>query len=539
MIDDVIKNPPKVNESAEESSAIQALRESEARYRELVELANSMILRWDQHGIITFFNECAQRFFGYTEAEIIGRHVIGSIVPETDGTGRDMRPLMEDICKYPEVYTYNVNENITKSGERVWVAWTNRIIKDEQGQPIGALSVGTDITREHQLEQELRQAVKMHAIGELAGGIAHDFNNFLHAIMGYAETISYNPSLEDAQANAKRILKIAEDAGQLTSNLLTFARKTEYSNEVYDAKKVIKEVGSIIEHTFNKRIECIISFHAHSYALKGDATQLKSALLNLAINAQDAMPNGGQLSIRCAPFALDSPIQIADFTLQAGDYLHIKFLDNGIGISSTKIQRIFEPFYTSKQGGRGTGLGLAAVYGTVHRHQGAIKCASICKEEHANLVSGTAFDIYLPLSQQPFKTVPVSTATEPSVQHIHILLIDDEDMVLDFSKRLFESIGHKVSTFNQPEQAIYFYGQCQHDIDLVLLDMNMPILDGEAVFDALKALNPEVKVILSSGYGYEEKIQDLLDKGLYGFQQKPYTTQALQQAISQLKNPPR
>lgn len=514
--------------------ALKALQESEARYRELVDLANAIILRWDSSGRITFFNEFAQDFFGFSAEEIIGQHVVGTIVPETESTGRDLRPLMDDICKHPEDYRHNVNEDITKSGKRVWVAWSNRVIQDDMGIAIGALSVGSDVTRERELEEELRQGFKMRAIGELAGGIAHDFNNMLHAMQGFSEAIVQQSENPKVLASAAQIIQITRDAAELTSNLLTFARKGQSESKYYDAGKIIEELRHILDHTLDKRIHCDIGLPTNSCQLYGDPAQFKSALLNLAINSQDAINGEGLIRIECVDCVLDRELTIADFTLPAGSYLHMRFKDNGIGISASDVQHIFEPFFSTKESGRGVGLGLSAVYGTVHMHQGAIKCTSKHYIEHGESGSGTCFDIYLPTYDSAEETVASSAIATTPAPSINILVIDDEDIVLNFSQAVFAEAGHRVATFSDPQRAIDHYAAHMSDVDMVLLDMNMPIMSGEQVFYALKALNPKVKVVLSSGYGYEGSMDKMLKDGLAGFQQKPYSLKNLEQTILKL-----
>lgn len=518
----------------EGSQTLKALQESEARYRELVQLANSIILRWDSNGCITFFNEFAQEFFGFSAEEIIGRHVVGTIVPETESTGRDLRPLMDDICTHPEKYRYNVNENITKTGKRVWVAWSNRVILDEAGNAIGALSVGSDVTRERELEEELRQGFKMRAIGELAGGIAHDFNNMLHAMQGFSEAIVQHSEDPKVLGNAAHIIQITRDAAELTSNLLTFARKGQSENKHYDAAKVIGELRQILDHTLDKRVRCEVSLPMNPCQLYGDPAQFKSALLNLAINAQDAIVGDGLIEIDCADCTLDRELRIADFTLPPGDYLHIRFADNGTGIASEDVQHIFEPFFSTKESGRGVGLGLSAVYGTVHMHQGAIKCSSHHRDVVGTANSGTSFDIYLPIHETSAELALPQVPLDRQLPNLNILVIDDEDIVLTFSQAVFEEAGHRVATFSNPEKAIEHYATHAKSIDMVLLDMNMPVMSGEQVFYALRALDPEVKVILSSGYGYEGSMEKMLRDGLAGFQQKPYSLAELEQTIRML-----
>ncbi|GAB2519129.1 hybrid sensor histidine kinase/response regulator [Microbulbifer agarilyticus] len=504
----------------------EALRKSEERYRELVEHANSIILRWDRNGVITFFNEFAQRFFGYSEEEIIGRHVVGTIVPENESTGRDLRPLMDHICNNPDEHRYNINENITKGGDRVWVAWTNKLLTNDNDEPIGVLSIGSDITKQRLLEEELRQAQKMQAIGELAGGIAHDFNNMVHGIAGFAEVIHQTSFDAKISEYANQILNTAHHAAELTDQLLTFARKGSYQINECNTHDIVRDVCAMLKRTIDRRIEIRQDLRANSPHIKGDSAQLKSALLNLGINAKDAMLCGGELVFTTNDMTVENTLSISDFQLEPGQYLRINVSDTGTGMAEEIRQRIFEPFFTTKVSGRGAGLGLAAVYGTIHLHKGAIRC-------HSELGEGTCFDLFLPII--PDKVDRKSTKKPvPCGKPIHIMLVDDEAIVRNYSKTLFEMHDHKVTTFASAPEAIEYYTRNFTAVDLVLLDMIMPDMDGQQLFAELKQINPAIKAILSTGYSVESKVQELLADGILDCIKKPFTYEQLEQRIALL-----
>lgn len=503
----------------------EALRKSEERYRELVEHANSIILRWDKSGVVTFFNEYAQNFFGFTEEEIIGRHVVGTIVPASESTGRDLRPLMEHISNHPEEHRYNVNENITKSGVRVWVAWTNKVLTNDRGETIGVLSIGSDITKQRLLEEELRQAQKMQAIGELAGGIAHDFNNMVHGIAGFAEVIHQTTFDAKIAEYASQILTTAHHAAELTKQLLTFARKGSYQLSDCNTHDIVRDVCAMLTRTIDRRIIIRQQLDADRPHVKGDSAQLKSALLNLGINAKDAMPAGGQLLFSTRNVTIETPTSIADFQLQPGQYLCINVSDNGMGMSEDVRQRIFEPFFTTKASGRGAGLGLAAVYGTTHLHKGAIQCRSEAGK-------GSCFDLYLPIIRDCSKHLKNKPKVDVPERSIRMLVVDDEAIVRSYSKALFEMHGHKVETFGTAVEAIEFYRESFPEVDLVLLDMIMPQMDGQQLFAELKKINPDIKAILSTGYSVESKVQDILADGILDCIRKPFTYDQLREKIS-------
>ncbi|WP_299592335.1 PAS domain-containing sensor histidine kinase [uncultured Microbulbifer sp.] len=515
-------------ESQDSRTVYEALRKSEERYRELVEHANSIILRWDKRGFVTFFNEYAQNFFGYSEQEIIGKHVVGTIVPENESTGRDLRPLMDHICNHPEEHRYNVNENVTKDGTRVWVAWTNKILTDDDGEAIGVLSIGSDITKQRLLEEELRQAQKMQAIGELAGGIAHDFNNMVHGIAGFAEVIHQMTCDARISLYASQILTTAHHAAELTKQLLTFARKGSYQLHDCNTHDIVRDVCAMLERTIDRRIVIHQQLDAERPHIKGDSAQLKSALLNLGINAKDAMPAGGTLMFTTCNITIEESLAISDFQLEPGQYLRINVSDNGMGMSDEVRQRIFEPFFTTKASGRGAGLGLAAVYGTTHMHKGAIQCRSESGK-------GSCFDLYLPIINDCSKHLKDRGPTAVIERSIRMMVVDDEAIVRSYSKTLFEMHGHQVDTFATAADAIAFYRQHCADIDLVLLDMIMPQMDGQQLFAELKRINPSIKAMLATGYSVESKVQEIVADGILACLKKPFTYDQLQKKIADME----
>ncbi|MCW8929538.1 MAG: PAS domain S-box protein, partial [Gammaproteobacteria bacterium] len=311
------------------------LSKNEEKYRELVENANSIILRWDRNGYITYFNEFAQSFFGYSEEEIIGQHVMDTIVPKTESTGRDLSPLMNDICEHPENYESNINENCTKDGHRIWINWTNKVLKDDDENIIGALSIGTDITRQRQMEEELRHQHKMDAIGQLAGGIAHDFNNMLHGLMGFAEILHSRLEDKKLKSFAEKIITIGKQSSELTGQLLAFSRKGQYQLVSIDLHHEVLELIMMLEHMLNKNISIESSMEAINPYIDGDQTQIKNSLLNLALNAKDAMPEGGTLSFKSSNVTLTKELMFQEkVNVAPGNYVRLDVCDTGCGMTN-------------------------------------------------------------------------------------------------------------------------------------------------------------------------------------------------------------
>ncbi len=499
------------------------LRKSEEKYRELLDNANSIILRWDKHGIITYFNEFAQRFFGYSEKEIIGQHVMDTIVPRIESSGRDLSSLMDDICEHPENYESNINENCTKDGRRVWINWTNKVLSNDKGEVIGALSIGSDITRKKQMEEELRHKHKMDAIGQLAGGMAHDFNNMLHGIMGFAEILETRLEDKKLRLFAGRIINIARQSSELTGQLLAFARKGQYQLVSIDIHHEISELITMLEHMLDKKIEINMLLDAENPCIEGDPTQIKSSLLNLSLNAKDAMPNGGTLSFKTSNIVVTKElIDNERINIRPGHYLKLDVIDTGTGISEKNKDHIFEPFFTTKSRGKGTGMGLAAVYGTLVNHGGDIVL-------NQSIGKGCCFSLYFLSSKRnsQHKTGEIKQKQYLPDGKAHILLVDDEALIRAYTKELFGQHGHKIETCANGIEAIKIYNQSKESVDLVILDMIMPKMGGRETFSKLKHINPDVKVVVASGYGIDEEVQAMLDDGVIDFIQKPFTMESL------------
>jgi len=282
----------------ERKKAQEALQRSELKYRELVQNANSIILRMDSQGNVTFFNEFAQQFFGYTEDEILGKNVVGSIVPKTDSELRNLAAMIRDIGLNPEEYANNENENMRKDGGRIWVAWTNKAIYDKDGNIVEILCVGNDVTERKLLERQLLQALKMESIGTLAGGVAHDFNNLLMGILGNASLMLMNTDPADPNRNRlKSIEKQVENGSKLTSQLLGYARKGKYELKHINLNQLVKDTSELFSRT-RKDISIYLELSPDLFVAEADKGQIEQVLWNLYVNAADAMPGGGDFILK-------------------------------------------------------------------------------------------------------------------------------------------------------------------------------------------------------------------------------------------------
>jgi PAS domain S-box-containing protein len=376
-----------------------------------------------------------------------------------------------------------------------------------------------------ELEQQLFHSKKMQGIGELAGGVAHDFNNILGVISGYTEMIfrkfgKLDPQLEKYTTV---ILAAITQAADLTGKLLAFARKGKYKNVPLDIHEIIGDTIQLLKHSIDRKIEIIADLRAERSCISGDPNQLKNALINISINARDAMPNGGRLIFSSENILLkDTDGALKRKNVAEGEYLSLSISDTGCGMDEEVKERLFEPFFTTKGMGKGTGLGLACVYGIVESHKGLIDCESA-------LGAGTVFRVRLPtISDIPQAKPSVAAARVPrQAGHGHIMLIDDEQMFLNVNEEMLVDNGYLVTAFLDGREAIAYYRNHFSKIDLVIVDMIMPRINGRECFHELKKINQEISVIISTGYSLENDKEILSQEGVVGFLQKPFDSDKL------------
>ena len=415
-----------------------------------------------------------------------------------------------------------------KNGSTVHFLRTGKVVEwDAEGGPKRMIGCHVDITERKELEVRLRHSEKLDAIGQLAGGVAHDFNNQLGAILGYAEMLVNEISDPLLQRHAIGIMKAATRSSDLTKMLLAFARKGKYVSVSVNVHSVVMEVVSLLSRIIDKRIEIREFLDADPNTTSGDPTQLQNAILNIAINARDAMPSGGILSFSTTIVDLEE--KAFNFEIPAGRYIQVSVTDTGIGMSEEIKRHLFEPFFTTKEVGKGTGLGLAAVYGTVKNHGGAISVYS--EEGH-----GTCFKIYLPLlsGKLEIEQKPVEPA-QPRAS-ARILIVDDEELLRDMASQMLKKLGYDVLTAKDGREALAIYSDSWKTIDLVILDMVMPKMGGRDTFIAMRRINKEVKALLASGYSIGDEAQAILDEGVICFLQKPFTSADLSRKVIEALN---
>ncbi len=421
---------------------------------------------------------------------------------------------------------YEMSHLHPKIGERQLKACYFQISGNQENSPPKVAVVIKDITEQKQIEEQLRHAQKMETIGQLAAGVAHDFNNQLMVIMGYADLLCHNLQDEENQECAEMIMRSSRHSAKLTRQILAFARKGKNICVPVDIHKIISETSSILAQTIDRIIAVKQTLHAYPSVIMGDPAQLQNALLNLGINARDAIPQGGEIIFATETTFLDERYcQKHVCNLSSGQYIRISVSDNGVGIDKKIHKRIFEPFFTTKKVGKGTGMGLAAVYGIVKNHFGDVEVES--EEGH-----GATFKIYLPLIIEKQKENEADLPSNFIKGTACILLVDDEQMVRDTGVNMLHTLGYKVTVCEDGIEALDYYKKHWQEIDLAILDMIMPRMGGRKTFRAMKEINPNIKALLATGYNLKGEAQAIIDEGVQAFMQKPFGLGELSRTIN-------
>ncbi|MFT3928574.1 MAG: response regulator [Myxococcales bacterium] len=377
------------------------------------------------------------------------------------------------------------------------------------------------------IEAQQQHAEKLQALGQLAGGIAHDFNNLLSGVLGAAELLGRSL---DRESSAARLLAIVQDAGQrakeLTSQLLSYSRRGRKSSEPINLHELVSATLVLAERTFDPRIRIACALHAARPVVVGDHAQLHAALLNLCINARDAMPEGGELRVTSADLRFEEhSAEAVARGLKPGDYLCVRISDTGIGMSAEIQRHLFEPFFTTKPVGHGTGLGLASTYGALAEHHGAISVESLEGQ-------GTTFEILLPrASQQAPEAVSDDTTVTRPRERKRVLIVDDQQMIREVSGALLRQLGYEVDTMSHARDVLAHFRGGGDPYACVVLDMAMPDMNGRQCFEALHAIEPDVPVVLCSGLMAETTLAELREEGLAGFVTKPFSGAEIARAI--------
>ncbi len=503
-----------ITDITQRKDAEEALRREKNFSSRILSVANVLIVVMDREGRILLFNRKCEEVTGWQESEVRGKHIWDLLLPE-----RVVAPIQEAFSRLDEKDLFPFYENpwYTRDGRERNIRWNNSVTRDERGEVVWVIGTGIDVTEQRNLEEQLRHIQKMDAVGTLAGGIAHDFNNIIQAIMGYTSVLKTR--IGDADAGAKEIESIKRAglrASELTTQLLGFARGGKYEVRPVDFNQVVEKVVSMIRHTFDRSIEIRTELADGLSAVEGDAGQLEQTVLNLCINARDAMPKGGILTLRTRHETFTGGEEGAPEGDPRGTYISFSLTDTGVGIPPENIPRIFEPFFSTKDPGKGSGMGLAMAYGIVKNHGGTLDVRSVPGE-------GTTFRVLVPASSKEILPSPAPLPDEPVVGGTEtILFVDDEESLRMLAVEMLGRLGYQVLTAGNGLEAVKTFAERRGEIALVILDMIMPGLGGEETFHRLKEIDPSARILISSGYAVEGKPQSLLSAGAAGFLQKPY-----------------
>ncbi len=506
--------------------SFRKLRESEENYRDLVENANSIIMRMDAHKNITFFNEFAQRFFAYSEEEIIGESVERVIFSNVPSGKPDIGNLLESLRQGKQQKTVTEWETVRRDGTKAQIAWTFKPGFDKKGVLKEVLCVGSDVTMLHQerqkkeaLEARLQRAQKMEAIGTLAGGVAHDLNNILSGLVSYPELILMDvPKDSPLRKPLLTIQKSGEKAAAIVQDMLTLARRGVTVTDVVNLNDVIGEYLKSPEHEaliqFHPAFEMEARLQPELSNISGSPVHLSKAVMNLISNAAEAMPEGGKVTVITENRYVDSPVRGYD-QVEEGDYVVLSVADSGTGISEEDRDRIFEPFYTKKVMGRsGTGLGMSVVWGTVKDHKGYIDIESAEGQ-------GSTFTLYFPVTRALVEEGRHVSPETYMGRGESILIVDDVAEQREIASGMLKKLNYSVATVSGGEEALHYLRD--KTVELVVLDMVMdPGIDGLDTYRKMIEFKPGQKAVIASGFSETDRVKEARRLGAGAYIKKPY-----------------
>ena len=506
----------------EHKRADDALHREKEKFRVLVEGSPLGVLLIGDDGRYEYINPKFIEIFGYTLEDVpTGREWFRKAYPDQQYRNQVISTWISDLKKI-EIWEARsrIFTVMCKDGSEKVINF--RSVAMETGEQ---LVIYEDITEKNRLEAQLQQAHKMEAIGTLAGGIAHDFNNLLMGILGSTSLMLFNiKSNHPHYESLKNVEQHVQSGAKLTKQLLGIAKGGKYEVKPTDLNKLLEKTSEMFSRT-SKDIRVYTKYQTDIWPVEVDQSQIEQVLLNLYVNAWQAMPNGGDLYLQSENVFLDEE-HVKLLSLKPGRCVRLTITDTGVGMDEATIQRIFDPFFTTKEMRRGTGLGLASVYGIIRNHDGIIGVFSKKGE-------GATFTIYLAASDK--QIIEENEMPREVLKGIEmVLLVDDEDSIIDVGEKILHMMGYQVLSARSGKEAVELYQKNQATIDMVVLDMIMPEMGGEETYDKLKEINPQVKVLLSSGYSIDGKAKEILEKGCDGFIQKPFTMEELSQKIREI-----
>ena len=501
---------------------ITQLKQAEHKIREqaaLLDIVTDAIIVKNIDNQVLFWNKSAEFLYGWKAEEAVGKDVLALLYEDLPQPEEALLTVIKNGSWQGEL------KQVQKSGDEVLVESRWTLVKDEFGQPKSILIATTEITQKKQLEAQLLRSQRLECIGTLAGGIAHDLNNVLAPILLAVPLLQMR--LSDPQSeNLLRMLENNVKRGaNLVRQILSFARGIEARQTSVKLNCLLTEIEDIITGTFSKSIACNRHISDNLWHVQGNATQLHQVLMNLVVNARDAMPDGGIMTISAENLVIDEHYAKMHIDAQVGCYVAITIADTGIGIPQTIQKQIFDPFFTTKEIGKGTGLGLSTALGIIKNHGGFVNV-------YSEVGKGTQFQVYLPSSAKVEIEPPCLELKSIRGNGELILVVDDEAAIREITKSTLETYNYRVLTASDGVEGVAIYAQHQQEISVVLLDMMMPWMDGAIAIRTLQKINPHVKIIAMSGLLSNQNIAESAGTGVKGFLSKPCTARELLQAIA-------
>ena len=510
-------------------SDITERKRAEEQIREQAELldqAQDAILVRDLDHNILFWNKGAEKIYGWPAEDVIGKNAQELLYRE--------RSPQFDAARQAIILAGEWKgemHQVRRDGTAITVESRWTLVRNEDGQPKSILVINTDVTEKKRMESQFLRAQRMESIGTLAGGIAHDLNNVLSPILMAIDMLQLKSTDESSRKWLEVLRANAERGGNMVRQVLSFARGVEGERVALQPKHLIKEIVKILRETLPKSIEITFKIPTDLWIISADATQMHQVLMNLCVNARDAMPEGGSISIRAENVFVDDNYARMHIEAKAGRFVLIVVSDTGPGMSPEVQSRIFEPFFTTKEMTKGTGLGLSTALSIVKSHGGFINV-------YSELHRGSQFSVYLPAIETAESTEAGALQTDlPLGKGELVLVVDDEESIREITRGTLETFGYKVLTANDGTEALAIYADKKNEIAVVLTDMVMPFMDGPATIRALQRMNPAVKIIAASGLGTAQRAGEGVLEGVSVFLTKPYTAEKLLKTLAQvLKN---
>jgi PAS domain S-box-containing protein len=471
----------------------------------------------------THWNPAAERIFGFSLAEALGKSPFATIVPPQSAAV--VADIFASLAK-GDMNAHGTSENVTKDGRTIYCEWHNTPLIASDGTFQGVLSLAQDITARKLLEEQFRQAQKMDAFGQLAGGVAHDFNNLLTIINGYSDLLLESlPESHPSRQMIAEIHKAGERSAGLTRQLLAFSRQQILATRILNLNEVVADTDKMLRRLIGEDIRLTTTLETQPWAVQADPGQVEQVLLNLAVNARDAMPKGGRLTIETKNVELDESYVRTHMYARAGPYVLLSVTDTGSGIPPEVMAKIFEPFFTTKETGKGSGLGLATVYGIVKQSGGHVTV-------YSEVGLGTTFKVYLPQAEQPSERSPAqSRILAPPRGTETILLAEDEAAVRALTRTILTGCGYQVLEAADGDEVVQVAAGHGGPIHLLIADVVMPGAGGRAVAERLTEQYPRMRVLYVSGYTDDAVIRHGVLREGVNFIQKPFTPAALARKV--------